>query len=438
MYYLTVYNEPIVQPAEPEDLDVEGVLRGIYLLARGRPTAQGPRVAAARLRRRRAVGARGAGAARAGLGRRGRRLERHVLDRAAPRRPGVRRARRSCTREDEPRTPYVTQQLQDAPGPVVAVTDFMRAGAGPDPAVGARATTRRSAPTASASPTPGRPPGGTSTSTARRSRSGRCSCWPAAARSTASAPREAAEKYRLHDVTAGTTGNAGGDSYGGRHSAVGLAGLGLGDLLLQLGRQGGGLCGVRVGQQGGPVPLGLADRPAARAANTISRPTSGLCSAGRQCPVPRDSAASLSPPRAGRADLRAAPDPSGHGRWRWTAVVRRRPGRRRRTAGPARSSGNQARGLWASSSASAHTASSAPVARDSGRVDRRRSGSVTLRRVAAHDLGQLGEGDGVVGVGGELLAQRTLGAAFGLPHPRSPALGEGRLRGRVTVETSAT
>ena len=33
MYYLTVYNEPIVQPAEPEDLDVEGIVKGIYLLS---------------------------------------------------------------------------------------------------------------------------------------------------------------------------------------------------------------------------------------------------------------------------------------------------------------------------------------------------------------------------------------------------------------------
>ena len=32
MYYLTVYNEPMVQPAEPENLDVEGVVRGIYYL----------------------------------------------------------------------------------------------------------------------------------------------------------------------------------------------------------------------------------------------------------------------------------------------------------------------------------------------------------------------------------------------------------------------
>ncbi|MDO4928248.1 MAG: pyruvate dehydrogenase (acetyl-transferring), homodimeric type [Corynebacterium sp.] len=31
MYYLTIYNEPISQPAEPSDLDVEGLHKGIYL-----------------------------------------------------------------------------------------------------------------------------------------------------------------------------------------------------------------------------------------------------------------------------------------------------------------------------------------------------------------------------------------------------------------------
>ena len=29
-YYLTIYNEPIVQPAEPENVDVEGILRGMH------------------------------------------------------------------------------------------------------------------------------------------------------------------------------------------------------------------------------------------------------------------------------------------------------------------------------------------------------------------------------------------------------------------------
>ena len=35
-YYLTVYNEPYVQPAEPENLDVDGLLKGIYLYARAK------------------------------------------------------------------------------------------------------------------------------------------------------------------------------------------------------------------------------------------------------------------------------------------------------------------------------------------------------------------------------------------------------------------
>ena len=34
-YYLTVYNEPILQPAEPADVDVEGLLKGIYRYAAG-------------------------------------------------------------------------------------------------------------------------------------------------------------------------------------------------------------------------------------------------------------------------------------------------------------------------------------------------------------------------------------------------------------------
>ncbi|MEZ5088059.1 MAG: pyruvate dehydrogenase (acetyl-transferring), homodimeric type [Tessaracoccus sp.] len=35
IYYLTVYNEPLVQPREPENLDVEGLLKGMYLLSQG-------------------------------------------------------------------------------------------------------------------------------------------------------------------------------------------------------------------------------------------------------------------------------------------------------------------------------------------------------------------------------------------------------------------
>jgi len=35
-YYLTVYNEPYVQPAEPENLDVDGLLKGIYLYSKAK------------------------------------------------------------------------------------------------------------------------------------------------------------------------------------------------------------------------------------------------------------------------------------------------------------------------------------------------------------------------------------------------------------------
>ena len=40
-YYITVYNEPISQPAEPEDVDVEGILKGIHLVSKA-DTADDP------------------------------------------------------------------------------------------------------------------------------------------------------------------------------------------------------------------------------------------------------------------------------------------------------------------------------------------------------------------------------------------------------------
>lgn len=41
MYYLTVYNEPIHQPAEPENVDVDGIIKGIYKI--DDHTGQGPK-----------------------------------------------------------------------------------------------------------------------------------------------------------------------------------------------------------------------------------------------------------------------------------------------------------------------------------------------------------------------------------------------------------
>src|SRR3954452_22968435 len=44
IFYLTVYNEPIVQPAEPDNLDVDALLKGMYLLRQGQPDSGRPRV----------------------------------------------------------------------------------------------------------------------------------------------------------------------------------------------------------------------------------------------------------------------------------------------------------------------------------------------------------------------------------------------------------
>src|SRR3712207_6045254 len=43
MYYLTVYNEPFQQPAEPENLDVPGLLAGMYRYAEGPQVENGKR-----------------------------------------------------------------------------------------------------------------------------------------------------------------------------------------------------------------------------------------------------------------------------------------------------------------------------------------------------------------------------------------------------------
>ncbi len=84
LYYITIYNEPYVQPAQPDDLDVEGLLKGMYLFAHARPDrGQGPGTAA-RVRRRTAVGAGGPAAAGRRLGRRRRRVVGDELVRARP------------------------------------------------------------------------------------------------------------------------------------------------------------------------------------------------------------------------------------------------------------------------------------------------------------------------------------------------------------------
>jgi pyruvate dehydrogenase E1 component len=124
-FYITIYNEPYVQPAEPEGLNVEGLLRGIY---RYRPAPEQRKHRAQIL----ASGVSMPDALRAAD------LLAVDWDVAADvwsvtswgelNREGVEIEKETLRHPDHsPRVPYVTQALGDASGPVVAVSDWMRA-----------------------------------------------------------------------------------------------------------------------------------------------------------------------------------------------------------------------------------------------------------------------------------------------------------------------
>jgi pyruvate dehydrogenase E1 component len=125
-YYLTIYNEPIVQPAEPDDLDVDALLRGIYryspaLGVEGRPRAQ---VLASGVAMPWALDAQ-------------RMLGEEwnvdvdvwsVTSWNELRRDAVEcEAANLLAPADDPQVPFVTRALAEAEGPVVAVSDYMRA-----------------------------------------------------------------------------------------------------------------------------------------------------------------------------------------------------------------------------------------------------------------------------------------------------------------------
>jgi pyruvate dehydrogenase E1 component len=122
IFYLTVYNEPISHPVEPDDLDVDGLLRGIYRLSDGE--GDGPRV---RLL--------GSGVALPWVEKAAQLLRDEWGVRAETwsvtswnelARDGVAVENWNLLHPDEdPRRPYVSERLQDGDSPVVAVSDFM-------------------------------------------------------------------------------------------------------------------------------------------------------------------------------------------------------------------------------------------------------------------------------------------------------------------------
>jgi len=124
-YYLTVYNEPIIQPAEPENVDVDGILRGLYCYAPSQDQS-GPRAqilasgvavpwaveAQTMLRNEWGVSADVWSVTSWNeLRRDGLEVDRHNL----------------LNPTSAPRVAYVADKLQNVEGPVIAVSDYMRA-----------------------------------------------------------------------------------------------------------------------------------------------------------------------------------------------------------------------------------------------------------------------------------------------------------------------
>jgi pyruvate dehydrogenase E1 component len=210
-YYITVYNEPYVQPAQPEGVDVDGILRGMHRISAAPPDGAG--------RPRAQILASGVAVPWA--------LEAQqlladdwgvaadvwsVTSWTELRRDGLRCDEQAFLRPGEPQqVPYVARALADSPGPVVAVSDYMRqvpdqiaqwvpgdfASLGTDGF--GFSDTRAAARRFFAVDSP-------SIVTRVLSR------LAAAGQVDAGVPAAAIDKYQLLDVAAGTTGNAGGDA----------------------------------------------------------------------------------------------------------------------------------------------------------------------------------------------------------------------------------
>ena len=123
-YYLTVYNEPYMQPAEPENLDIEGLLKGIYLYA----------PAEVRSKKKAQILASGVGV---NWALKAQKLLAEDWGVAASvwsvtswnelRRDGLETDSHNFLHPSDNKQAYVTKKLASAEGPIIAVSDFMRA-----------------------------------------------------------------------------------------------------------------------------------------------------------------------------------------------------------------------------------------------------------------------------------------------------------------------
>jgi pyruvate dehydrogenase E1 component len=208
MYYLTVYNEPIVQPAEPENLDIEGVLKGIYKLAASSTEGPKSQILASGVSVPWALEAQRILAEDWGVSA----DVWSVTSWNELRRDGLAAEEEAFLNPGkDARQPFVTKQLEGAQGPVVAVSDYMKAV--PD-------QIRQFIPNEFA--TLGADGFGFSDTRAAARRFFKndihsivvktLQLLAARGEVQEGAPSYAMDRYKLLDVTAGTTGGAGGDS----------------------------------------------------------------------------------------------------------------------------------------------------------------------------------------------------------------------------------
>jgi pyruvate dehydrogenase E1 component len=125
IYYLTVYNEPYQQPAEPSDVDVDGILKGVYrYLETGKADGPQVRLLASGVGLPWAIKARELLAEEWGVGAE----VWSVTSWGELRRDGVEAEHHNLIHPDaEPKVPYVTRALGGSDAPVVASSDWMRA-----------------------------------------------------------------------------------------------------------------------------------------------------------------------------------------------------------------------------------------------------------------------------------------------------------------------
>jgi pyruvate dehydrogenase E1 component len=122
-YYMTVYNEPYQQPAAPDNLDVDGLLKGMYLYSPAKSGKKRIQLLASGVSMNWALKAQ--------------QMLADDWNVAADvwsvtswnelRRDGLTVDRHNLLNPDNQKEAYVTKKLKGTSGPVVAVSDFMRA-----------------------------------------------------------------------------------------------------------------------------------------------------------------------------------------------------------------------------------------------------------------------------------------------------------------------